>query len=462
MVNSLKELEDKIQEYEANGTKMIKFGISTIDGVLTGKYISLEKFKKVAASTGNYCDVVLGWDVMDRCYDSTKLFTGWHTGFPDGKIALDLNSERLLKEENNLPFFLGNFLANDGKRLHPVCPRALLKRVIAKAKEMGYSLKTGYEYEFFVFNETPKSVREKGYQNLDYLTRDSFGYSIVRASVLSELFNSFVDYFTGLQVPLESVHCETGPGAWEAAIKYGDMLESADRAMIFKTFSKVFFEKRDLMATFMAKSSMQEMGAGCHVHESLFDTTTGKPLFYDESDPNGMSKTMKQFLAGQLKYLKPFLAMCAPTINSYARLVKGAWAPIYPTWGIDNRTVAIRVVPGGEKSMHLEYRVPGADINPYLVGAVLIASGMLGIQQELELGEETKGNAYQCEGVFTDEQRFPSNLKDSYRNLAKSQEAKEWFGEAFVNHFVITREWEVHNYEREINDWQMKRYFEII
>ena len=175
-----------------------------------------------------------------------------------------------------------------------------------------------------------------------------------------------------------------------------------------------------------------------------------------------MSKTARQFLAGQLKYIKPFLAMYAPTINSYTRLVKGAWAPVYPTWGLDNRTVAIRVVPGSKDSMHLEHRIPGADTNPYLVGSALLASGMLGIQQELELGDEVAGNAYEVGNQFSDEQRFPTNLKDSYRNLAKSREAKEWFGDEFVDHFVRTREWEVSAYEREINDWQMKRYFEII
>lgn len=206
---------------------------------------------------------------------------------------------------------------------------------------------------------------------------------------------------------------------------------------------------------------MSLMGFGGHVHESLYDLE-GKPLFYDSNAKYNMSVTMKQFLAGQLKYAKAFLVMSAHTINSYARLVPGAWAPTLPTWSYDNRTASIRLVPGNEKSHHLEYRIPGADANPYLVGAAMLASGMLGIEQKLELPEETKANCYEAGDKFTKDQEFASNLRDSYRNFSESKEAKEWFGDEFVKHFTLTRDWEVRQYERTINDWQMRRYFEII
>ncbi|MEE8397510.1 MAG: hypothetical protein V3S89_00810, partial [Desulfobacterales bacterium] len=338
----------------------------------------------------------------------------------------------------------------------------LLKRILTKAKDRGYSVKLGFEYEFSVFSETSNTVREKNFQGLNSLTPGNFGYSILRSSTHADLFNDLMDYCTELRIPLEGVHCETGPGVWEAAIVYDHALEAADRAALFKTFSKVFFQKQGLISTFMAKWSMDVAGQGGHVHQSLSSTETGKPLFYDAKTRGNMSEIMTQYLAGQIKYLRPFLAMSAPTINSYARLVKGAWAPTSATWGMNNRTAALRVVPGTETSYHLEHRVPGADANPYLVAASIVAAGLLGIQQKLELGEETKGNAYEAQAGLPEKLQFPTNLRDSFRNLAQSGEAEEMFGREFLEHFVASREWEAKEYERRINDWQMQRYFEII
>ena len=455
-------VEAKVKEYEEAGHRRVKFGITTIDGVLTGKYMSLEKFKKVASGTGGYCDVIFGWDVMDELYDDKSLFTGWHTGYPDAKYELDLSSERVLNDEMGMPLFLGNMVDSKTGDLHPICPRSILRRVIGKAEEMGYKVNLGYEYEFFVFDENSESVREKNYQDLDYLTEGSFGYSMLRASTYSDIFNEFMDSMEDLGLNIESTHCETGPGAWESAIKYGPALRSADDAELFKTFSKVFFQKRDLMATFMARCSMDHMGSGGHVHQSVLDAKTGKTLFYDADGYANMSEIMKQYLAGQMKYVKAFLCLLAPNVNSFTRLIPGAWAPTSPTWSVDNRTAALRVVPGGENSLHIEHRVPGADANPYLVGAALIASGMLGIAEKLTLEDEIKGNVYEVQATFPPEKMFPSNLRDAYKNLEKSAAAKEWFGEEFVHHYAVTREWEVRQYEKEINDWQMKRYFEII
>lgn len=456
------ELQKRMNQYTEEDIKRVKIGITTMDGVLQGKYIHLRKLKTASKSTGVFCDVVFGWDVNDRLYDDSTLFTGWHTGYPDAKIRIDFSTERRLRDENNIPFFIVDLVENDGKTMHPICPRCLLKRVLLKAKDMGFIVKLGFEFEFFVFDETPHTIREKNYQNLKSLTPGSFGYSVLRSSAISEHFNDFMDYFYGLGVEFDAVHCETGPAAWEASIVYDDALDSADKAIIFKTFSKVFFQKRNLMATFMAKWSMDCMASGCHVHQSLYDLKTRKPLFYEPEGYGNMSETMKQYAAGQLKYMRPFLVMSAPTINSYTRLVKGAWAPTCATWGVDNRTAALRVIPGTEKSQRIEHRTPGADGNPYLVAASIIAAGLLGIEQKLELEEETKGNIYEAQDNLPKDRLLPSNLRDSYRIFVASKEANDWFGEKFVKHYTSTRDWEVREYERYVTDWQMERYFEII
>jgi glutamine synthetase len=451
----------RLAQYEKEGIDRAKFAITDIDGVLRGKYLTMEKFASALKSGTAFCDCTFGWDVNDQLYDNTT-FTGWHTGYPDALVRLDLSTERRLADECNIPFFLGELVPGEGEEYHPVCPRNVLRRVVAKAAAMGLRLKLGFEYEFFIFEETPHSIREKGYKNLTPLTPGNFGYSFLRNSTYSDLFNEFIDYFSALDVPIEMVHCETGPGVWEATVIYDDALTAADKAVIFKTFAKVFFQKHGLMATFMAKWDLRYAGQSGHLHQSFVDVETGENLCHDPKRRGNMTELMERFVAGQVKYMKPFLAMSAPTVNSYTRLVKGAWAPTAATWGIDNRTAALRVIPGSEKSQRAEFRVAAADGNPYLVAASAIGAGLLGIEQNLELPEETRGNAYEVQDGLPDEFQFPPNLRDSARNLAASTEARELFGDPFVDHFVATREWEARASERAITDWQLERYFEII
>jgi glutamine synthetase len=455
------DLSKRIQAWTDQGMDRVKLGLTDIDGVLRGKYLSLEKFASVAKSGGAFCDCVLGWDVEDKLYDNVK-YTGWHTAFPDAPFRLDLSTERKLADEGGIPFFLGEFIDPTGKGRHPLCPRSLLQRVLDRAKALGFGVKTGFEYEFFVFDETPHSVREKHYRDLKPLTPGNFGYSVLRSSVQSELFNAFLDYCASLDCPIEGLHCETGPGVWEAALAADEALREADKAALFKTFTKVFFEKRDKMATFMAKWSLDHPGQSGHLHQSLFRIASGEPLFYKAGGRAGMSPLMEHYVAGMQKYLKPFLAMCAPTVNSYSRLVKGAWAPTSSTWGVENRTTALRVIPGGEKSQRVEFRLGAADGNPYLVAASCIGAGLLGIEKKLRLGEPVKGSAYEVQDSLPEEFRLPSNLRDSVRNFRASKEAVEMFGADFVDHFANTREWEVREYEKAITDWQLQRYFEII
>lgn len=455
-----KSIQDKIATYRKSGINKVKIAVTDLDGVMRGKYLSLDKFENLIENTGGFCDCIFGWDVADILYDNAK-FTGWHTAYPDALFRIDFTSERMIPDEN-VPFFLADFVTSDGKSMHPVCPRNVLKRVLQKAEGMGFGAHWAFEYEFFLFNETPQSVREKNYQNLKPLTPGMFGYSVIRNSTHSELFQGLMDYFQNMQVELEAVHCETGPGAWEAAIKYDSALASCDKASIFKTFAKVFFQKRNLMATFMARWNANLPGLGGHMHQSLFDIKTGKGLFFDSKEKFTMSPLMQSYLAGQIKYMKSFLVMCSPTINSYTRLVKGFWAPTAVAWGVENRTTALRVIPGSEKSQRVEFRVAAADANPYLAAAAMLGAGLLGIEEKLKLTAPITGNAYAVQDQLPEEFQLPSSLGASVLNLEKSDKARETFGKEFVEHFAITRRWEVREYEKAITDWQLQRYFEII
>ncbi len=450
-----------IADYSEEGIARVKLGVTDIDGVIRGKYISLDKFEAIAGSTSGFCDCILGWDVADQLYDNAS-FTGWHTAFPDALYRLDLTTERRLKDENNIPYFIGEFVQDDRQSLHPICPRSRLKHVLSLAESMGYAARMAFEYEFFVFDETPESIREKNYRDLVPLSPGNFGYSVLRTQVLSELFNEFMDYCIDHDFALEALHCETGPGVWEAAIAVDDCLQAVDKAALFKTFAKAFFQKRGLIATFMAKWSMDYPGQSGHCHQSLQQAGTHKGVFYSGQAEHGMSEVMRHYVAGQQKYMKPFLALTSPTINSYTRLVKGAWAPTASTWGVENRTTALRVISGSDSSQRVEFRVGSADANPYIVAAATLGAGLLGIRDKLELGPPVVGSAYEIQDDLAEDLQLPGNLRDSATNLAGSPEAREVFGDAFIDHFLSTRDWEVREYERHVNDWQLQRYFEII
>ena len=448
-----------IATYREENIARVKLAFADLDGVHRGKYISLDKFADIAGGTSGLCDCVLGWDVNDQLYDNAT-FTGWHTAFPDAKYRVDLTTERRLPDEENYPLFIVDFISEENG-FHPVCPRNQLRRVLQKAEGMGYSVRMAFEYEFFIFDETPHTLREKNYQNLTPLSPGNFGYSVLRNSSLSDLFHEFMDYCEAMDFPLEGLHCETGPGVWEAAITVDDALKSADKAALFKTFAKAFFNKRGLVATFMAKWSMDHPGQSGHIHQSLTDGN-GIGLFHDAKGQHGMSTLMRQYVAGQQKYLKPFLSLCAPTINSYTRLVKGAWAPTAATWGVDNRTTALRVITGSEKSQRVEFRIGPADANPYLIAAASLGAGLLGIEEELDPDKPLSGNAYEQEAGLPPERQLATNLRDAIRDLEGSAEARALFGDEFVNHYIASRDWEVREHERHVTDWQMQRYFEII
>ena len=450
-------LRQKLAGYRERGVSRVKLGLTDLDGIIRGKYVSLDKFMGLMEGGGGFCDCVFGWDANDALYDDGR-YTGWHSGFPDARYRLVVDTEHWLADEG-CPYFIGEFAAADGGP-HPLCPRALLNRVLARLAARGLALRSGFEYEFFIFNETPHSVRAKGYRDLAPLTPGNFGYSVLRASAQSELFTAFMDHCRSLELDLEGLHCETGPGVWEAALRSCDGVEAADRANLFKTFAKAFMQKRALMATFMAKWSMDYPGQSGHFHFSLVDSE-GANRFFDP-EAGGMSELQRQAVAGLERYLGDYLVLLAPTVNSYTRLVKGYWAPTAATWGFDNRTAALRVIGGGAASQRIECRVPGADANPYLAAAGVLAAVLQGIEEGLAPDAAVAGNAYDVEDSLPDERRFPTQLRAAAARFQAAPGARRLLGDEFVDHFAMTRRWESREYERHVNSWQLERYFEII
>ncbi|HKB43988.1 MAG TPA: glutamine synthetase family protein [Chitinophagaceae bacterium] len=446
-----------VQYVKDHPSGKVKIAFADMDGILRGKYISTEKFLSVIENGMGVCNVVLGWDAGDVTYDNTQ-YTGWHSGYPDSPAVLDINTFRKIPWENDVPFFLGELTDQKGNPLE-IYPRQLLKKILNEANKQGYSPIFSQEFEWYNFAETPQTANAKQFKNLTPLTPGMFGYSILRSSLENPYFTDLFELLKNFNIPLEGLHTETGPGTYEAAIVYSDIIEAADRAVLFKTAVKEIAYKHGIIATFMAKVNENLPGCGGHVHQSLWDKTGKKNLFHDEKDKMNMSNVMKSYIAGQLYCLPHILPMFAPTINSYKRLVEGAWAPTTLTWGIDNRTVALRVLSGSSKSCRLETRVIGSDVNPYLAMAACLASGIYGIRNKLKLNQPaTVGNGYEdySHGVL------PSTLIEATQQMKTSKLAKELFSSAFVEHFTQTREWEWRQHLKAVTDWEYKRYFEII
>jgi len=436
--------------------KKVKVAVTDIDGILRGKYLHKAKFLAAAEKGFGFCNVVFGWDSSDVCYDNSQ-YTGWHTGYPDASAKIDLSTYRQVPWDDNVPFFLGDFEDGKGKPLD-VCPRQLLKGVVSRCAKEGYQPVAAMEYEWFNFKETPQSLVDKNFTNLQPLSPGMFGYSVLRQSLNQPFFKALMEEMPAFGVPLEGLHTETGPGVFEGAILYSGALEAGDRGVLFKTAAKEIGYRFGILPTFIAKWNTALPGCGGHSHQSLWNAKGDKNLFDNEKDPHRMSALFKSYLAGQIRCLPEILPFFAPNVNSYKRLVDGYWAPTKPLWGVDNRTVAFRVIPGGPKSTRLETRVGGSDTNAYLVLAACFASGLYGIQKNLSLKEA----AVEGSGYKSPTPRLSRNLHEATEKMAESKIARELFGEAFVDHFTRTRQWEWRQFQDAVTDWELKRYFEIV
>jgi len=451
----VKTLHDARQIIDERGLTHVKVGLFDNDGVMRGKYMSREKFFSSLEKGFAFCDVVLGWDVKDQLYDNVT-YTGWHTGYPDAPVRILPESCREIPFEDGMLLFLAEF----AEQAEEVCPRATLRRVVNRALNMGFAPFAALEYEFFLFDETPDSVRDKKFANLKPITPGWFGYSMIRNSTHAELYHEMIELSEQMDFPLESLHTETGPGVIEAAITYDNAVGGADKAALFKTFIKVLAQRHGMMATFMAKWSNDYPGQSGHIHLSLRHKQGSESAFYDPSKKYCMSDILRHFVAGQQKLMPQLLCMMAPTVNSYSRLIPGFWAPTDATWGVENRTTALRVIVGSDKSQRVEHRLGSADANPYLALAAALGAGLYGIENKLEPESRIVGNAY--DQTHPAHLALPKTLWESAQAFKSSEAARTLFGDAFVDHYGNSREWEEREFRKHITDWELQRYFEII
>jgi len=435
------------------GVSKVQVGGFDLDGVLRGKYISRDKFLSSFDDGIGFCDVIFGWDCGDHLYDNSR-FTGWHTGFPDLRARFVPESFRLIPWEARTGFAQVEYYSPDGPPL-PICPRQVLKRVAARAEGMGYRPRMAAEYEFFLFEETPRSLEERGFHELRPESPGMYCYSILRAAARADFVQILMDQLGDFGIEIEGLHTETGPGAFEACIRYADAVGAADSAGLFKTAVKILSARQGLMASFMAKWNADMPGCGGHIHQSLIGFESGANLFAGSP----CSKLAEHYIAGQQEALPELAPLLLPTINSYKRLVPGLWAPTAATWGVENRTNSLRLVPGSsDGATRVETRIPGADASPHLAMAACLAAGLHGIQHQLTPTAPTTGSAYEEAGA----PGLPRSLADATTRMRESALARDWFGDEFIDHFCRSREWECREFEKAVTDWEVRRYFEVI
>ncbi|WP_375779329.1 glutamine synthetase family protein [Bradyrhizobium sp. ma5] len=434
-----------------NPARAAMIGVSDFDGVLRGKHVLSED-----ASNGDrvvkFSEAVLAWDCSDRVLP-TSFTQKPLSAFGDADLRILSGTGRAVSYVGDLRLYLAEFTGAH----ESLCPRGVLRKVLQRAAEHGLSCTAGFEFEFMLFKENADTIEEKPFATWVPLTRGPFGYSIARSVAHQELFGEILVLCEKARIPLSGLHFETGPGVIEASLLHCDALEAADRAIIFKSMIKAWAQTRGMMATFMAKVSEKWPGQSGHIHISM--SSDGHNAFYDRDRFRGISKRMSQFIGGQLKYMNDFCVLAAPNFNSYKRLVPGCWAPTCPSWGVDNRSCAVRVIPADPSAHRLEYRLAGADINPYLALSCAIGSGILGIEENAALPASIVGDA--SEKTCHPSGGLPQSLSEATHRFAQSLAAIDVFGDRFVEAFSCSRRWEWEAVQHRVTDFERQRYFEI-
>jgi len=452
------DLTDIRAAFEAHGIRKVKLGGFDVDGVLRGKLVSTRKFFSAAKSGFGFCDVIFGWDVADALYDNAAV-TGWSTGYPDALARIDLDSFRVLPYEPDTACFLVDFHLPNGKP-HPACPRSLLKRVAARAEASGYRARFSGEFEFWVFRESPESLHAKDFHGLTPLSPGMFGYSWLREGQASDLAGDILETMEAFGIEIEGLHTETGPGVWEAAIRYDDVVNAADQAALFKTTLKQICHRHELSVTFMAKWNADLPGSSGHLHQSLWDSEGEVNLFADAKSADGLSALAHHYIGGLVQLAPELTALYSPFINTYKRYVPGVWAPLRASWGVENRTCGMRAITGpGDTAARIELRQTAADINPYIAMAASLGSGLYGIAHGIEAPTPVSGDATAEDAPGPS---LPLTLDHAVRALKASDAAKEILGEAFADHYARSRDWEVREYRKAVTDWELRRYFEVV
>lgn len=422
-------------------------------GRLVGKRFRADIFLDSVAKHGTHCcNYLLTVNLDMDPLDGFKV-ANWAAGFGDFALVPDLETLRIIPWQEGAALVICDHVKHDGS-LVDESPRSVLRRQIALLAKQRLTCFCASELEFHLFNQTYHSAFTAGYRDLQPSSDYRIDYHLMQPTRDEPLMRAIRNGMTAARVPVESSKGEWSRGQHEINFVYTDPLAMADMHVLFKQGVKEIADQHGKAISFMAKSAPGEAGNSCHIHMSLW---RGRQSLFPAAKGNSGSKFFRQFLGGLIKYSPELCLFFAPTINSYKRYQPGSWAPTRMAWAVDNRTVGYRVVGHGP-SFRIENRMPGADANPYLAFAAMLAAGMAGVKERLDCGDEYDGNAYVDENLA----RLPSSLREAADLLENSSLARVAFGEAVVEFYVHHARLEQEAFNNAVTDWERRRYFEQI
>ncbi|SPH24541.1 Glutamate--isopropylamine ligase [Defluviimonas aquaemixtae] len=424
-----------------------------MQGRLTGKRFVAQHFVESAWKETHCCNYLLALDVEMYTVPGYKS-ASWEKGYGDYTLKPDLTTLRRVPWLEGTAMVMADLVDHDTHEDIAVSPRAILKRQVARAKKLGFDAMMATELEFFIFQDSYDALNDSGYRDLQTLGRHNVDYAIFGTTKEEEVMRAIRNGLWRAGVPIENSKGEAEVGQEEVNAKYSDALDTCDNHVIIKNGVKEMCHLQDRSATFMAKYSHDRAGSSSHVHQSLWKA--GKPAFRDEKAPHGMSALMRHYVAGQLTYAREITPLLAPFINSYKRFVVGLFAPTKAVWSLDNRTAGFRVCGEGTQAIRVECRIGGADLNPYLACAGLLAAGLAGIEQKLELEPAISGDIYHAKRA----REIPKTLGEAAEIMNKSKMLRTAFGDDVVDHYVHAARWEIEEQNRVVTDWELKRGFE--
>jgi glutamine synthetase len=449
-----KQLEELRGMVRDGSIDTVVVALTDMQGRLVGKRVQAEAFLRGVVDHGiHFCTYLLGTDMEMNTPDGFKLMN-WETGYGDWIGRQDWSTMRVLPWLESTAIVLCDATTESGEEVE-ISPRTMLKRQVARAAGLGYIAKAGTEFEFYVTSDTFEDMSEKGYNDIERVGYYNEDYHLLQATKLEPLYRQLRNQMTEARIPIEFSKGEAAPSQHEINIRYDDVLESADRSVLFKHGAKEIAWLNGYGLTFMAKPYAEWTGSSGHLHISLWDPA-GKPLFFEEgAEPYGMGQTMRWFLGGMMKLQRELALFIAPNVNSYKRYAVASWAPVNVVWGRDNRTTGFRIVGDGP-ALHIENRFPGGDMNAYLAYAAVLGAGLYGIEHKIEPPAEYKGNGYVAKGC----DRMPRALYESIAELEKSKAAVEILGRDVVDHYLNAARVERDAYDAAVHAWDRERYLE--
>lgn len=452
------------QEFETwcknNNIKTVVAGSSDTNSTWIGKRMALTEFLNQYDRHGvAFCDVfwVITRDGLNNVEPPKGIqsyFPTKENGYPDIHFRPDLSTARLLSWHEATIAVNGSFHLQKGDPV-PISPRNILQAQVERAAGLGIQAKFASEFEFYLFNGAPEALRANSYA-LEPLSSRPYTYQVARSSMDHTFLSSWSDHLKNAGVYVEALNPETGPGQYEINTRYTDALAAADEAFIYKNAIKELAAFDGRTASFMALPHSEWAGSSCHLHQSLWSTLTGEPLFAEASEDLRPSKTGGHYLAGVLATLQEFAPLYWPTINSYKRARPYSWAATTQTWGYDNRSTALRVVGEDRHSFRLENRMGGADVNPYIAIAASLAGGLYGVEHQLDLPPAYSGDAYAEPSL----KALPRNLAAGLDLFEQSAIAREYLGEDFVDYYTAVKRSEIAQAEQHVSDWEVSTYIE--